>query len=123
MQSDCEKEVPAESLVPKVPQVPQDPEIININSQCADIENWDEKAFPLMIERADGGEGGPFTTLSIHSADLLVALMTKRLRLATPNGVMECPPCIEDHPDMIPFVQWLKGASASVKSRRSLRSK
>ncbi len=97
--------------------------LININSQCADIENWDDKAFPLMIERAVPDALKPmFTTLSVESADILVALLSKPLTILLPTGLTKFPAITDDHPDLAPLVDWLRGASASVKSRRSRRS-
>ena len=111
-----------QQAIPEVPKVPKTAERMMINEQCADIEDWDDKAFPLMIERAVPDAYTPlFTTLSVTSADLLVALLTKRMTLVTPAGVVEFDPIVEDNPDLAPLITWLKAASASVKSRRSRR--
>lgn len=114
------------SGVGKIPEVPEVPmERIEINEQCADIENWDERAFPLMIEPAvphPPGVTNPFTTLSVETCETLVALLTKPLNLMTASGnVVKCGPVTEDHPDVAPLVAWLRGASASLRSRRSRR--
>lgn len=96
--------------------------IHNVNTQCADIEDWDDKAFPLQIERVDGTPQ-TFATLSIDDADLLYALLAKPLKIVSSDGSIVCsPPLQDDSPGLKELASWLKGASASVKSRRSLRS-
>ena len=92
--------------------------LIRVNSQCADIEDWDDKAFPLQIERVDGSPQA-FTTLTTEDADLLVALLTKPLRLVKDDGSIICgPPITDDSEGLKTLAAWLKGASASVKIRR-----
>ena len=109
--------------VPQVPEVPQG-SVRNLNSQCADLEDWDSNAFPLMIERSNPADGveNPFTTLTLESADTVVALLTKQLKLVTERRVIICPPVVQDHPDLAPLVEWLKAATASQRSRRNARA-
>lgn len=114
---------------PEVPEVPKEAtsrkeEKMIVNQQCADVENWDDKAFPLMIEPLLPTNAEPeFTTLSLESAETLLALLTKRLTFVVPAGVFESPPVVEAHPDIAPLAQWLRAAAASLRSRRSQRSR
>lgn len=117
---------------PQNPQGPQDPqgcqnpavEPLNVNSQTAELENWDENAFPLMIERSDPEDGiqNFFTTLNLETAETIHALLTKSLRLVTESGIIICPPVIADHPDAEPLAEWLRVAVAAQKARRAKKA-
>lgn len=109
----------------KIPEVPEVPEAINVNSECADIENWDDKAFPLMIEPLvplPPGQEAPFTVLSVEACETIYALLTNELRLINKNGqLVQCDPVVKSFPEVERLTLWLKGASASLRSRRSRR--
>lgn len=89
------------------------------NKQCEDVEDWRNKAFPLMIEDVDGGAPFPFTTLTVDDAKLLVNLLTKPLRLLTEKGVIMSPPITDDSPALAMLARWAKAASTQIESLRS----
>lgn len=95
----------------------------NVNVQTADVEDWDDKAYPLQIERVDG-KPQTFNTLSVDDAELLHALITKPLKIVAADGAIVCsPPLCLDSPGLKDFAAWLLGASTSVRSRRSRRQR